>query len=133
MTPGGVLSQAGREIAAVARGATATHRHLRERVVAIVLITVAIDLACGVAAYLLERHAPQTEIKTLGSGLFWTTTQLLTVSSQLKNPITTGGRILDVAMEAYAITVVSTLAGSFGAFFHRRSSERAEGEKQARA
>jgi hypothetical protein len=28
-------------------------------------------------------------------------------------------------MEIYAITVVATLAGSFGAFFHKRSMERA--------
>src|SRR5450759_1900401 len=37
----------------------------------------------------------------------WTTTQLLTVSSQIKDPITVGGRILDVFMETYAITVIA--------------------------
>jgi len=42
----------------------------------------------------------------------------------MTNPLTAAGRILDVGMEAYAITVVAALAGSFGAFFHRRSSER---------
>jgi hypothetical protein len=47
------------------------------------------------------------------------------VSSQLRNPLTTAGRVLDVAMEAYAITVIATLAGAVGAFFHRRTDERA--------
>lgn len=64
-----------------------------------------------------------TEIKTLGSALFWTSTQLLTVSSQLKNPISAGGRVLDVLMEAYAITVIAALAGSIGTFLHKRSLE----------
>jgi len=41
----------------------------------------------------------------------------LTVSSQLKNPISTEARVLDVFLQAYAITAVATLAGSFGSFF----------------
>jgi hypothetical protein len=55
-------------------------------------------------AYFLERHAAGTEIHTLGSAFFWTSTQLLTVSSQLKDPISFGGRALDIFMEVYAIT-----------------------------
>lgn len=51
-------------------------------------------------------------------------TQLLTVSSSIQNPITTGGRVLDVAMELYAITVISTLAGSVGSFMLKRAEER---------
>ena len=54
---------------------------------------------------------------------FWTTTQLLTVSSQLKNPISTGGRVLDIFMEAYAIIVIATLAGALGTFLQRRGQE----------
>ncbi|MDX6721317.1 MAG: voltage-gated potassium channel, partial [Solirubrobacteraceae bacterium] len=61
--------------------------------------------------------------KTLADAAFWTTTQLLTVSSSLKNPISTGGRILDVLMEIYAITVVAALAGAFGGFLHKRGQE----------
>ena len=49
--------------------------------------------------------------------------QLLTVSSQLRNPISTPARVLDVLLQAYAISVVALLAGSFGAFFHRRGAE----------
>jgi hypothetical protein len=74
-------------------------------------------------AYLLERHSQQTEIKTFGSAVFWTTTQLLTVSSQIKNPISAGGRMLDVFMEIWAITVVAALAGAFGSFLQKRGQE----------
>jgi hypothetical protein len=48
----------------------------------------------------------------------------VTVSSQLPNPISTPARAFDIFLQAYAITVVAMLAGSFGAFFHRRGIER---------
>jgi hypothetical protein len=118
-----VLGSASREFRAVVRGSTTTHRRLRDRVVTIAVATVGIDLLCAIAAFFLERHEQQTEIKTLGSAAFWTTTQLLTVSSQIKNPISAGGRVLDVFMEAYAITVLATLAGALGAFLQKRGEE----------
>ena len=89
----------------------------------IVVATVGIDLFCAIMAFLFERHSQQTEIKTFGSAVFWTTTQLLTVSSQIKNPISAGGRILDVFMEIWAITVVAALAGAFGSFLQKRGQE----------
>jgi hypothetical protein len=118
-----VLRAAAQEVYDVGRAATSTHRRLRDHLTAIALATIGVDLVCAVLALLLEANAKQTEIKTFGSALFWTTTQLLTVSSQIKNPITAGGRMLDVAMEAYAIIVIATLAGSFGSFFQKRGLE----------
>jgi len=41
----------------------------------------------------------------------------LTVSSQIKNPLTVGGRIVDVFLEIWALFVVTAIAGSFAAFF----------------
>jgi hypothetical protein len=55
--------------------------------------------------------------------MFWTTAQMLTVSSQMPNPVTTGGKIIDLFLEFWAITAVTAVAGSFGAFFHRRGLE----------
>ena len=37
-----------------------------------------------------------------------------------RNPISTPARVLDIFLQAYAISAVAFLAGSFGAFFHRR-------------
>ena len=107
----------------VLRAATPTHRHLRDALVAIAAATIGVDLICAIAAFLLERHVHRTAIHTFGSAAFWTTTQLLTVSSQIINPISVGGRVLDVFMEAYAITVVASLAGAFGSFLQRRGRE----------
>jgi hypothetical protein len=125
------VASAVHEIARIVRADTETHRHLRERIVAIASLSVVVDLVCGVLVFLLERHAAQSDVKSIGSALFFSSSQLLTVSSSMTNPLTTAGRVLDVAMEAYAITVVASLAGSFGAFFHRRSDERREAEKHS--
>lgn len=121
--PHRVLGSAARELADVVRASTTTHRRLRDRLVAVIVATVGVDAVCAIAAFLLERHAQQSEVRTLGSAAFWTTTQLLTVSSQLKNPVSTGGRVLDVFMELYAITVIAALAGSLGAFLQKRGEE----------
>ncbi len=117
------VRSATRELRDVVRASTATHRRLRDRLVAITLATLGVDALCAIAAFLLERHSPATDINTIGSALFWATTQLLTVSSSVKNPISTGGRVLDVFMELYAITVIATLAGSMGSFLQKRGEE----------
>ncbi|HEX3518088.1 MAG TPA: hypothetical protein VHT29_03535 [Solirubrobacteraceae bacterium] len=119
----GVLGSAAREVRDVLRAATATHRRLRGHLVAIITATIGVDLLCAIAAFLLERHTSETEIKTFGSAFFWTSTQLLTVSSQIKNPISVGGRVLDVFMEIWAISVIAVLAGAFGSFLQKRGEE----------
>jgi ABC-type phosphate/phosphonate transport system permease subunit len=117
----------------VVRGETPTHTHLRDRVIAIVTITLIVDLFASVAILFLERHATNTEITNFGDSIFWVTTQLLTVSSQLHNPITPGARLIDILLEAISISVVATLAGSFAAFFHRRGNERDEADAAKKA
>src|ERR1700744_5983786 len=121
--PHRALAAAAREVRDVLRATTPTHRRLRDALVAIAVATIGIDLLCAIAALLLERHAHRTEIHTFGSAAFWTTTQLLTVSSQIINPISAGGRILDIFMEGHAITVIAMLAGLFGSFLHKRGQE----------
>jgi len=41
----------------------------------------------------------------------------LTVSSQLRNPLTAPGRIIDVVLELWAVLVVAGSAGALAAFF----------------
>lgn len=118
-----VLGSAASEFRDVLRAATATHRRLRDHLVTIAVATAGVDLLCAIVALLVERNSTQTEIKTFGSAAFWTTTQLLTVSSQIKNPISAGGRVLDVFMEIYAITVIAALAGAIGSFLQKRGEE----------
>jgi hypothetical protein len=113
-----------RELRDIVYAATPTHGLLRNRILVIAMITTVVDAIGSVLVYMFEHNAKGTEISTIGDSLFWVSCQLLTVSSQISNPFTTGGRIVDVFLELYAITVVTTLAGSWGAFFHRRGMER---------
>jgi hypothetical protein len=118
------MRAAGLEVRKVVRATTPTHEHLRSRLLVLFIATVLLDLIASVLIFFFERHQNGTEITTLGDSAFWTSTQLLTVSSQLPNPISTPARVLDVFLQAFAISGVAILAGSFGAFFHRRGLER---------
>jgi hypothetical protein len=114
-----------REIRDILHASSPAHVHLRSRLTFVLGATLLVDAVASVLILLFERHAHGTQITNLGDSVFWTTTQLLTVSSQLPNPISAPARVLDVFLQAYAISVVAVLAGSWGAFFHRRSMERA--------
>lgn len=114
-----------REIRDILRASSPAHLHLRSRLIFVLGATLLIDAVASVLILLFERHARGSEITNIGDAVFWTSTQLLTVSSQLPNPISAPGRVLDVVIQAYAISVVAVLAGSWGAFFHRRGIERA--------
>ncbi|MEA2494175.1 MAG: voltage-gated potassium channel [Thermoleophilaceae bacterium] len=104
------------------------HARLRDRVAAIVFATIGVDIICGVLAYLFEHDQRGTSIHSFGTAIFWTTTQLLTVSSQMVNPLTTEGRILDVFMEAWAVSVVASLAAAIGSFFVHVAGEPASNQ-----
>lgn len=116
------VNHAGREAIAVASGKTATHTHLRRRLLTIFFVTAFFSVLCTVIVYLTERHAHGTEIHNLFDAFLFSTSQLLTASS-VASPATNGGKVLELFFDIYAITVVATLAGSFGAFFHARSKE----------
>jgi hypothetical protein len=110
------MAAIGEELARLARYEE-RHRRLLARLGLVVIATAAIDLVGTIAIYFLERHAHMTDIKTPGEALFFTTVQLLTVSSQIKNPLTPWGRVVDVGLELWAVIVVAGSAGAVAAFF----------------
>jgi hypothetical protein len=93
------------------------HAILRSRLSVAVLATFVVDLVGTTGIYVLERNVHGSEIHSVGDAAFWSTVQLLTISSQLPNPVTGAGRVLDVLLELYAIVVVASLGGMFAAFF----------------
>src|SRR3954453_23299223 len=111
------------EVRMVLRGESRTHRFLRSRLMFLFLATVALDAVATVLMYMLEHDARGTGFHGIGGALFWVSAPLPTVSSQMPNPGTTGGRVLDILLEVWAISVVATLAGSLAAFFHARHVE----------
>ena len=93
------------------------HKRLVGRIGLVLCATLAVDAFGTVAVYFLERHAAGTQVHTLGDALFFSTVQILTVSSQIRNPVTTGGRIVDVLLEIWAVLVVAGSAGAIASFF----------------
>jgi hypothetical protein len=94
------------------------HRRLVARLGIVFVLILAVDLVCAALMCVFESGATGSAIHGFGDALFFCTVQLLTVSSQMPNPVTTAGRIVDVVLELWAITAVTAAAGSFGAFFH---------------
>jgi hypothetical protein len=93
------------------------HRRLVGRLLLVLLLTLVVDAVGTVLVYIFERGVRGGDIHTFGDALFFTTVQLLTVSSQIRNPLTTGGRIVDVLLEVWAVIVVAGSAGAVAAFF----------------
>jgi hypothetical protein len=124
------VKHAGHEVMAVARGSSKTHYHLRRRILIIFGTTAVFAVICTLVIYLTEHDAKGTEIHNLFDAFLFATSQLLTGSS-VANPSTDLGKVLELVFDLWAITVVATLAGSFGAFFHARSKEM--NEEMARA
>jgi hypothetical protein len=116
------VKHAGREAMAVARGSSNTHYHLRRRLLIILGGTAVFAVLCTLVIYITEHNAKGTEIHSLFDAFLFAASQLLTGSS-VANPATDLGKILELVFDLWAIFVVASLAGSFGAFFHARSKE----------
>jgi hypothetical protein len=99
------------------------HRRLGARLGIVFVLILIVDLVCATLMCVFESGVSGSAIHGFGDALFFCTVQLLTVSSQMPNPVTTAGRIVDVVLEVWAITAVTAAAGSFGAFFHTGDSD----------
>ena len=109
------------------RGASHAHRFLRWRLMVLIVGTLLLDAVATVLMYVLEHDESASGFHDWGGALFWVTAQLTTVSSQMPNPVTGVGRVLDIVLEVWAITVAATLAASLDAFFRARHVEHMEG------
>jgi hypothetical protein len=122
------VQRASRELVAVAREKSDTHRHLKNRLLAIFWVTVAMAIFFSVVVYFAEHNAKGSQIHTVPDAFLFTISQLFTASS-VDAPTTRGVQVLEFFFDLYAIFVVAALAGSFGAFFHRRTEEMREKAK----
>ena len=104
-------------------GLTHRHRRLRRRLATTFLATLIVAAIGTALMYMLEHGKSGSDIHSVFQGFFWVSAQLLTVSSQMENPVTTGGRIVDLFLEIWAITVVAASAGSFAAFLQESPGE----------
>jgi uncharacterized membrane protein len=93
------------------------HARLIARVSIAIILTFAVAFVGATLMLVFERNKPGSEIHSYWDAFYFSTVQVLTVSSQMRNPVTTAGRIVDIALELWAIIVVTAVAGSFATFF----------------
>jgi voltage-gated potassium channel len=93
------------------------HRRLFARVLIAIGLSAAVDLVGAVLMWSFESGVKGSDIHGFGDALFFSTVQILTVSSSAKNPVTNAGQVVDVGLEFWAIFVVTAVAGSFASFF----------------
>jgi len=93
------------------------HRRLLARLLIAFGITLCFAVAGSLLIYFFESGKKGSDVHGFGDAAFFSAVQLLTVSSSLKNPVTVAGKIVDVGLEAWAVFVVTAVAGSFASFF----------------
>jgi hypothetical protein len=93
------------------------HRRLAARLIIASGLSLVVLAAGSVLIWAFESGKKGGNIHGFGDAVFFTTVQLLTVSSSITNPVTAAGKVVDVALEAWAIFVVTAVAGSFASFF----------------
>jgi hypothetical protein len=120
MYVGSLFRRLALEFHKLARGRTDEHSKLRDRLATALAATLVVDAIGTTLMYLLEHGKDKSNIGSVWQAFFWVTAQLLTVSSQMRNPVTTGGQVVDLLLELWAISVVAAVAGSFAAFLQRR-------------
>jgi hypothetical protein len=93
------------------------HRRLLARVIIAFCLSAVVDVVCAVLMWSYESGLKGSDIHGFGDAFFFSTVQIVTVSSSLKNPVTSAGQVVDVVLEFWGIFVVTAVAGSFASFF----------------
>ncbi len=93
------------------------HRRLAARLIIAFVLTLVVLAAGSVLIWIFESGKQGGQIHGFGDAVFFTAVQLLTISSSITNPVTAAGKVVDVALEMWAIFVVTSIAGSFASFF----------------
>ncbi len=94
------------------RGSSATLALLRRRRLGQLAITSVMVMLVGAAlGFIIERGAPGAQLETFGDALYWSSTIVTTVGSELY-PVTPGGRILAFFLMLYAVGIFSYFIAS---------------------
>src|SRR3954451_8399122 len=93
------------------------HRRLLARVIIAFCLSAVVDAVCATLMWFYESGLKGSSIHGFGDALFFSTAQIVTVSSSYANPLTSGGQVVDVVLELWAIFVLTAVAGSFASFF----------------
>ena len=113
------------------RGSESTLALLKRRRLGQLAIVSAMVILLGAAlGFLLEADAPRGQIDGFGDALWWSSTLVTTVGSEI-SPVTAGGRVVAFFLMLYAVGIFSYFIGSIASVLvesDRRATERpAEG------
>ena len=100
------------------------HRRLFARLLLALVLTILVLVLGTSMTWLFEGGQKGGDIHGIGDAAFFSAVQLLTVSSQIKNPLTVAGRLVDLGLEVWAIFVITVVAGSFATFFSSGDSKK---------
>jgi hypothetical protein len=98
------------------------HRRLLARLLIVLSGTLVLDAIGSVVIWATESGIKQSDIHGFGDALFFSTVQILTVSSSIKNPLTATGKVVDVFLELWAVIAVAGSAGAIATFFQSGDS-----------
>ena len=93
------------------------HRRLFARLLLAFGLSSVVFVVGTVLIWVFESGQKGGDIHGFGDAAFFCSVQLLSVSSSMTNPLTPAGKVVDVGLEAWAIFVVTAVAGSFATFF----------------
>lgn len=93
------------------------HRRLLARLLLAFGASLVVFATATVLIWAFESGRKGGDIHGFGDSAFFCAVQLLTVSSQIKNPLTSPGKVVDVFLEVWAVFVITVVAGSFATFF----------------
>lgn len=82
-------------------------------------VTILVVFGCATAMHLLERDAPDRQIRGFGDALWWSGSVVTTVACDL-NPVTPGGRLLAVVLMIYGVSVFGYFVTQAVAFIQRK-------------
>lgn len=112
------------------RGSSATLTLLRRRRLGqLALISLMVVLIGAALGFILEQGAPGGQIETFGDALYWSSTIVTTVGSELY-PVTVGGRVLAFLLMIYAVGVFSYFIASIATVFVGLDAEQGAQEKE---
>ena len=98
------------------------HRRLLARLLLALGLSIVVFVGGTVLTWVFESGHKGGDINGFGDAAFFSVVQMLTVSSQIKNPLTWPGRIVDIGLEVWAVFVITVVAGSFATFFNSGDS-----------
>ena len=98
-------------------------RQFRRNIADITAATVVVVAVGTPLVFLFERQSSGSEITNVGDSLFWTIAQVLTVSSAMPAPLTTGGRVVDVILMAYGVVMIGAVVAVFNRVLVRAGDE----------